>query len=79
MAFTSIKVTNKTYNFKQAIKEEDRSDFLDTAGMAKEINDHSEQENWELQLRYDLPPGKKTTWSIWSFKPTAVRMFLTDH
>ena len=66
LVFATVKGTNETYNFKQAMAESDREDFL--AAMVKEIEDHSSREHWELMPRNGMPYGTKTIWSIWSFK-----------
>ena len=44
MAFAAVKGTNESYNFKQAMAQPDRSDFLDA--MEKENSDHSKREHW---------------------------------
>ena len=61
MAFAAVKGTNESYNFKQAMDQPDRSDFLHA--MEKEISDHSKRKHWELMPRSHLPSDVKNIWS----------------
>jgi hypothetical protein len=57
---------NETFNYKQALQEPDYHEFA--KAMVNKVGDHESQVHWTLTKCCDLPPGTKTTMSIWSFK-----------
>ena len=58
--------TNETFTFQQAMKEEDKMDFV--TAMEKEVDDHESREHWSIVRRNTLPKDAKPIKAIWSFK-----------
>lgn len=50
----------------QAMKQPDRKEFL--KAMEKEINAHSDNDNWEVILRSEVPAGHKVLPSVWAMR-----------
>ena len=65
-ALASDLSNNEAYTFSQAMRQDDRAQFVDA--MMKEVKDHEEREHWELVLRSTIPKGVRTIQAIWSFK-----------
>ena len=57
---------NEVFTFTQAMRQDDRAQFVDA--MMKEVRDHEEREHWDLVLRSTIPKGVRTIQAIWSFK-----------
>ena len=66
-AFAANEQQNETYTFKDAMLQDDSSDFI-KASMIKEISDHEDNRHWTMIPRSDMPTSAKTILSIWSFK-----------
>ena len=58
--------SNETFTFQQAMKQEDKLDFV--TAMEKEISDHESHGHWSIVLRNTLPKDAKPIRAIWSFK-----------
>ena len=58
--------TNEVFTFTQAMKEDDRMDFV--SAMEKEIQDHESRGHWTIVTRSSLPQNAKPIKAIWSFK-----------
>ena len=58
--------TNEVFTFREAMKQEDRLDFV--AAMEKEIEDHESRKHWSIVKRSSLPKDAKPIKAIWSFK-----------
>ena len=56
---------NETYNFAEALKQEDSADFV--LAMLKEINDHETKGHWIYRKRAEVK-NLSTIMAIWSFK-----------
>jgi hypothetical protein len=65
-AFTTDIASNEVFTFTQAMRQEDRAEFV--KAMVKEVLDHEERGHWALVLRSTIPKGVKTIQAIWSFK-----------
>ncbi len=65
-AFAANQQQNETYTFKDAMLQDDASDFI--KAMIKEINDHESNNHWTMMSRSSMPANAKTILSIWSFK-----------
>lgn len=65
-AFTTLHENNEVFTFKEAMNQTDSSEFV--KAMVKEVQDHEERSHWTLLPRSEMPKGKKTILSIWSFK-----------
>lgn len=65
-AFATEIASNEVFTFTQAMRQEDRGEFI--KAMMKEVQDHEEREHWALVLRSTIPKGVKTIQAIWSFK-----------
>eukprot|EP00957_Ditylum_brightwellii_P200312 15271358-Ditylum_brightwellii.AAC.1 len=72
MAFAANQQQNKTYTFKDMLKQDGVKNFV--MAMLHEIQVHEDQGHWTLMKRGDVPMDKqangkvKTIMSIWSFK-----------
>jgi hypothetical protein len=66
MVLIAGKANNDCYTFKEMLREDDASDFVQA--MTKEIHDHESRGHWEIVRRSTIPAGMKTIQSIWSFK-----------
>ena len=64
--FAANQQQNETYTFKDAMLQDDASDFI--KAMLKEISDHESNSHWTMMRRSSLPRNAKTILSIWSFK-----------
>ena len=58
--------TNDVFTFRQAMKQDDRIDFV--RAMEKEIEDHESRNHWTVVHRSTIPPRAKPIKAIWSFK-----------
>ena len=58
--------SNKVFTFQQAMKQEDKLDFV--AAMEKEIEDHESRGHWHIVNRSTVPENAKPIKAIWSFK-----------
>ena len=65
-AFTSLHENNEVFTFKEAMQQDDAGDFV--RAMLKEVDDHESRMHWTMVPRANIPEGKKTILSIWSFK-----------
>ena len=65
-AFAANQQQNETYTFKDAMQQEDSSDFV--KAMTKEIEAHENNNHWTMIERSSMPAGTKTILSILSFK-----------
>ena len=65
-AFAANQQQNETYTFKDAMLQDDASDFI--KAMIKEISDHESNNHWTMMSRSSMPSNAKTILSIWSFK-----------
>ncbi len=52
--------------FAQAIKQPDRKQIVDA--IAKEVNDHVDNQNWELIKRSKVPVGEPIQQSVWAMR-----------
>ena len=66
MVLAAGKSNNEVYTFCKILKQDDAADFV--KAMNKEVQDHESREHWEVIKRSEIPPGRKTIQSIWSFK-----------
>lgn len=69
MAFSTLSdavASNEVFTYAQAMKQDDVDDFVEA--MKKEIQDHTDRGHWVLVPRSNMPSGKKSIMSIWSFK-----------
>ncbi len=66
MAFAIKTGMNNTFNFKQAMMQDDKEDFI--KAMEKEIRDQTECGHWIAVPRKSVPVGVKIIKAIWSFK-----------
>ena len=64
--YTAAKEANESYTFKEMLKQDDRSKFVDA--MEKEISDHTSRNHWDIVLRSTMPKEMKTIMAIWSFE-----------
>ena len=64
--FAANQQQNETYTFKDAMLQDDASDFI--KAMIKEIGDHESNNHWTMMSRSSMPSNAKTILSIWSFK-----------
>lgn len=55
-----------TMHFHQALKQSDNSEFVKT--VVKEINDHVENNHWELIKRLDVPKDQEVIPSVWAMR-----------
>jgi hypothetical protein len=65
-AFVTELANNEVFTYTQAMRQDDREDFIQA--MIKEVEDHEGRDHWELVLRSTIPKGIKTIQAIWSFK-----------
>jgi hypothetical protein len=65
MAQSSI-VSNKTFTYKEAMRESDYHQFV--KAMVKEVEDHESRNHWTIMQCCNMPNDTKTIMSIWSFK-----------
>ena len=65
-AFTADVASNEVFTYNQAMRQEDRGEFI--KAMMKEVEDHESRDHWALVLRSTIPKGIKTIQAIWSFK-----------
>ena len=64
-SFATSKAGNETYYFSQAMKEDDRDEFI--KAMIKELEDHRSRGHWKLVPRSEIGDAP-TIQSVWSFK-----------
>ena len=64
-AFATTTANNEAYHFHQAMREDDRDEFI--SAMMKELNDHTVNKHWKLILRKEIGDAP-TIKAIWSFK-----------
>ena len=66
MASATEREDNKSYTFKQMLKQPDSADFI--KAMMKKMADHEIRDHWTVMPRSQKPPGVKTVLAIWDFK-----------
>ena len=57
MALLAGKENNESYMFKEILKQDDSSDFVQA--MLKKVDDHEKQGLWAVILRWQKPPEEK--------------------
>jgi len=66
MVLAAGKSNNECYTFREMLKEEDATDFIEA--MKVEVAAHEKRDHWEVVKRSSVPFGTKTIQAIWSFK-----------
>ena len=66
MALLAEKEDNKSYTFRQMLKQPDAADFI--KAMMKETCDHETKGHWEVVPRSQKPQHIKNILKIWAFK-----------
>ena len=66
LAFSTDISSNEVFTFREAMKQEDKLDFVQA--MEKEIEDHQSRDHWSIVERSSLPDTAKPIRAIWSFK-----------